>query len=225
MYGIEPAHPTQPGGQPAAARRSSSTALAPKRNVFLEIHPSPMIRSASSSTSIEATTIPPSDDKESAIVRRLTPGSYTAIVKGQNNGTGVGLIEAYGLEGTAKVANISTRGLVQTGDNVMIGGFIVLNTGFPASVLVRAIGPSLAGVANAMADPTLELHDGNGAVVASNDDWQETQKSEIEETTIPPTDSRESAILQSLPTGGYTAIVRGKNNATGVALVEAYNLQ
>ena len=174
---------------------------------------------------IEATTIPPSDDKESAIVRRLTPGSYTAIVKGKNNGTGVGLIEAYGLDGPAKLANISTRGLVQTGDNVMIGGFIVLNTGIPANVLVRAIGPSLGGVANAMADPTLELHDPNGAIVASNDDWQETQKSEIEATTIPPTDPRESAILQSLPTGGYTAVVRGKNNSTGVALVEAYNLQ
>jgi hypothetical protein len=174
---------------------------------------------------IEATMIQPTNDKESAIVKRLTPGLYTAIVKGKNYGSGVGLIEAYGLDGTAKVANISTRGMVQTGDNVMIGGFIVLNTGAPANVLVRAIGPSLGGVANAMADPTLELHDQDGATVASNDNWQDTQKSEIEATTIPPTDSRESAILQSLPTGAYTAIVRGKNNTTGVALVEAYNLQ
>lgn len=137
----------------------------------------------------------------------------------------MGLIEAYGLDGTAKVANISTRGMVQTGDNVMIGGFIVLNTGLPANVLVRAIGPSLGGVANAMADPTLELHDQDGATVASNDNRQDTQKSEIEATTIPPTDSRESAILLSLLTGAYTAIVRGKNNTPGVALVEAYNLQ
>jgi hypothetical protein len=174
---------------------------------------------------IEATTIPPSDDHESAIVRRLTPGNYTAIVRGKNNGTGVGLVEAYGLDGTAKAVNISTRGFVQTDDNVMIGGFIILNTGVPANILVRAIGPSLGGVANAMSDPTLELHDQNGVLVSSNDDWQDTQKSEIEGTTIPPTDKRESAILASLGAGNYTAIVRGKNNSTGVALVEAYNIQ
>lgn len=107
----------------------------------------------------------------------------------------------------------------------MIGGFIILNTGVPANILVRAIGPSLGGVANAMSDPTLELHDQNGVLVSSNDDWQDTQKSEIEGTTIPPTDKRESAILASLGAGNYTAIVRGKNNSTGVALVEAYNIQ
>jgi len=174
---------------------------------------------------IEATTIPPTDDHESAIVRRLTPGDYTAIVRGKNNGTGVGLVEAYGLDGTAKAANISTRGLVQTGDNVMIGGFIILNTGIPTSILVRAIGPSLTGLANAMTDPTLELRDLNGTLIDSNDNWQETQRSEIEATAIPPTDNRESAILATLPSGNYTAIVRGKNNSTGVALVEAYNIQ
>ena len=176
---------------------------------------------------IEATTIPPSDDKESAIVKRLTPGPYTAIVRGQNNGTGVGLVEAYGLDGTATIANISTRGLVQTGDNVMIGGFIVLDTGVSTSVLMRAIGPSLgaAGIAGALADPTLDLHDSNGAVVASNDNWKGTQKSEIEATGLAPTDDRESAILQTLSAGAYTAIVQGKNNTTGVALIEAYNLQ
>ena len=174
---------------------------------------------------IEATTIPPTDEHESAIVRRLTPGNYTAIVRGKNNGTGVGLVETYGLDGTAKVANISTRGFVQTNDNVMIGGFIILNTGVPANILVRAIGPSLVGVANAMTDPTLELHDGNGTLLASNDNWQDLQKSEIEATTIPPTDNRESAIVASLAAGNYTAIVRGKNNSTGVALVEAYNIQ
>jgi hypothetical protein len=129
------------------------------------------------------------------------------------------------LDGTAKAVNISTRGFVQTDDNVMIGGFIILNTGVPANILVRAIGPSLGGVANAMSDPTLELHDQNGVLVSSNDDWQDTQKSEIEGTTIPPTDKRESAILASLGAGNYTAIVRGKDNSTGVALVEAYNIQ
>ena len=176
-------------------------------------------------SAIEATTVPPTDDRESAIVKRLTPGSYTAIVRGKDNGTGVGLVEAFGLDGIARLANISTRGLVQTGDNVMIGGFIVLNTGAPANVVVRAIGPSLGGVANALADPTLELHDSNGAIVASNDNWKDTQQSEIEATTIPPTNDKESAIVQTLSTGAYTAVVRGKNNTTGVALVEAYNLQ
>jgi hypothetical protein len=176
---------------------------------------------------IEATTIPPSDDQESAIVKRLTPGPYTAIVRGKNNGTGIGLVEAYGLDGTATIANISTRGLVQTGDNVMIGGFIVLDTGVPTSVLVRAVGPSLgaAGIAGALADPTLELHDSNGAIVASNDNWKGTQNSEIEATGLAPTDDRESALLQTLSAGAYTAIVQGKNNTAGVALVEAYNLQ
>ncbi len=174
---------------------------------------------------IEATTIPPTNAKESALVKRLTPGSYTAIVHGKGNGTGVGLVEAYGLDGTAKLANISTRGLVQTGDNVMIGGFIIFNTGVPTDVLVRAIGPSLTGVANALADPVLELHDGNGTLVASNDNWKDTQKSEIEATTIPPTNDKEAAMVQTLNAGNYTAIVTGKNNTTGVALVEAYNLQ
>ncbi len=167
----------------------------------------------------------PSDNKESAIIRRLTPGAYTAIVSGKNSGAGVGLVEAYGLDGTAQVANISTRGLVQTGDNVMIGGFIVLDTGESTTVLVRAIGPSLAGVSNAMADPTLELHDGNGATLASNDDWKETQQTEIAATGLAPSEDKESAILRTLPAGAYTAIVVGKNNSTGVGLIEAYNLQ
>ena len=174
---------------------------------------------------IIATTVPPTDDRESAIVMRLTPGNYTAIVRGKNNTTGVGLVEAYGLDGAAKLANISTRGFVQTMDNVMIGGFIILNTGVPTTVLARAIGPSLTGVANALADPTLELYDVNGTLLASNDNWKDTQQAEIQATTIPPSNDKESAIVKTLATGNYTAIVRGKNNTTGVALVEAYNIQ
>ncbi len=174
---------------------------------------------------IEDTTVPPSSEKESAIVRRLTPGSYTAVVRGKNNATGLALVEAYGLDGTAKLANISTRGLVQTGNNVMIGGFIVLDNGNPANIIVRALGPSLGGVSNSLADPTLEIVDQNGATVASNDDWKSTQEDDIIATTVPPTKDKESAVVQMLPAGGYTAIVRGKNNTTGVALVEAYNLQ
>ena len=169
-------------------------------------------------------TIPPSNDFESAILLSLDPGPYTAIVRGVNNTTGIGLVEAYDLDLAADsiLANISTRGLVQTGDNVMIGGFILLGTD-AQQVLVRAIGPSLP-VPGALADPTLELHDKDGAIIMSNDDWRSDQEADIIATTIPPTDDAESAILATLTPDAYTAIVRGKNNTTGVALVEVYNL-
>ncbi len=177
-------------------------------------------------TEIEGTTIPPTNIKESAILRRLAPGAYTAVVQGKNGGNGVGLVEVYGLDGTATLANISTRGLVQTGDNVMIGGFIVLDTGAGATeMIVRAIGPSLSGVTGALADPVLDLRDANGALVATNDNWKGTQKSEIEATGLAPSDDRESAIVKTLAAGAYTVIVQGKNGSTGVALIEAYNLQ
>lgn len=168
--------------------------------------------------------VPPTDPKEAAVVRTLDPGNYTAVVRGVNNATGVGLVEVYDLDQTvdAKLANISTRGLVQSDDDVMIGGLIVLGTS-PTQALLRAIGPSLP-VGNALADPTLELHDSNGAIIASNDDWKDTQEAAIEATTIPPTKNAESAIVVTLSPGTYTAVVRGKNNSTGVALVEAYQL-
>ena len=170
------------------------------------------------------TTIAPTNDKEAAILTALDPGAYTAIVRGVGGTTGVGPVEAYDLDSTvdSKLANISTRGLVQTGDNVMIGGFIVTGA-TPTNTLIRALGPSLP-VMGALADPTLELHDGNGAVIATNDNWKDTQQAAIEATTIPPTNDAESAIVQTLAPGAYTAIVRGKNNTTGVALVEAYQL-
>ena len=178
---------------------------------------------------IEATGVAPTDDRESAIVSSLDPGAYTVILSGANDTTGIGSVEAYDLDLTAgsKLANISTRGFVDTGDNVMIGGLIIgpINTG-DGTVLLRAIGPSLAGagIQDALQDPVLELHDSNGDIVATNDDWMDTQETEIEATGIAPTDPRESAILQTLAAGPYTAIVRGKNNTTGVALVEAYQL-
>lgn len=173
---------------------------------------------------IVATGIPPGNDNESAIVTTLEPGSYTAIVRGSNNGTGVALVEVYDLDQGAdsKLANISTRGFVQTADNVLIGGFIVVGSA-PAKAIVRAIGPSLP-VSGALADPTLELHDGNGATIASNDNWRSDQEAEIMATTLPPTRDAESAIVATLTPGSYTAIVRGKNNTTGVALVEVYQL-
>jgi hypothetical protein len=175
---------------------------------------------------IIATTIPPSDDLESAIVATLPANgsNYTAIVRGVNDGTGIGVVEAYDLNQAvdSKLANISTRGLVQTGDNVMIGGLIVLGQN-PLRVIVRAIGPSLP-VPGALSDPTLELRDGNGALLAANDNWRSDQEAEIIATTIPPSNDLESAIVRNLAPGNYTAIVRGANNATGLAVVEAYNL-
>jgi hypothetical protein len=176
---------------------------------------------------IEATTIPPTNDLESAILATLTPGSYTAILADKNGRTGVGLVEVYDLAqgANSKLANISTRGFVATGNNVMIGGFIVLGSA-PATVVVRAIGPELTagGVAGALQDPTLELHDGQGSLVAFNDNWKESQQTQIAATGVPPTDDRESAIVTTVPPGNYTAVVRGVNGTTGVALVEAYKL-
>lgn len=179
---------------------------------------------------IQAAGIAPKNDRESAIVATLAPGSYTAIVRGKNNGIGVGLVEAYDLDQAAasQLGNISTRGFVDTGDNVMIGGIIVGPTGAPSGkMLIRAIGPSLAsfGIAGPLADPTLELHNGNGVLTASNDNWKTSQQALIQATGIPPTNDKESAILATLAPGNYTAIVRGKNNTTGVALVEVYSLK
>src|SRR5262249_10926518 len=125
----------------------------------------------------------------------------------------------------AKLANISTRGHVQTADNVMIGGFIVAGSS-ASNILVRAIGPELTaqGVVGALQDTTLDLYDVSGTLLMSNDDWKSDQEQQIIDTTIPPTDPRESAIVATLNPGNYTAIVRGKNDTTGVALVESYVL-
>ena len=169
----------------------------------------------------------PTADKESAILMTLAPGPYTAIVQGVGGTSGVALVEVYDLDRLvdSKLANLSTRGLVQTGDSVMIGGVIVLGT-TDTDVVVRAIGPTLAnaGVSGALADPILELHDKDGVLITSNDNWKDTQQSQIEATGVAPTDDRESAIVATLSPDSYTAIVRGKNDTTGVALIEAYNL-
>ena len=178
---------------------------------------------------IEATTIPPDHELESAMARTLAPGSYTAVMSGKDGRTGIGVIEAYDLDPAAnsKLANIASRGFVESGDNVMIGGLIVGGNGEANTrVLVRAIGPSLGkgGVTGALQDPTLELRDTNGEVVRENDNWQESQEAEIDATTIPPSEEAESAIIASLPPGSYTAVVRGKNGSVGVGLVEVYNV-
>lgn len=170
------------------------------------------------------TGLQPSDPLESALLVPLDPGLYTAIVSGAGDSTGIGLVEMYDLDLTtdSKMANISSRGLVQTGDNVLIGGFIVLGSQ-DDDVIIRAIGPSLP-VAGALADPTLELHDINGATLATNDNWRDTQAAEIAATGLAPTDDAESAIAATLAPGAYTAIVSGVDDITGVALVEAYSL-
>jgi len=179
----------------------------------------------------------PTNAAESAIIADLPPGNYTAIVRGVNNTTGVGLVEVYDLNNSASsiLANISTRSFVQTDDNVMIGGFIVQGMG-AKKVIIRAIGPELSqfGVPDPLANPTLELHNAAGALIGSNDDWQHTiiggvitrsQVVDIQNSGHAPTDPSESALIAELPPGNYTAIVRGVNNTTGVALVEVYDLQ
>ena len=178
---------------------------------------------------IEANNLAPTHDLESAIVATLAPGNYTAAVVGKNSGTGVGLVEVYDLNRSAdsKLANISTRGIVQSADNVLIGGFILGGSNANAKVLLRAIGPSLAnvGVRNSLSDPTLELRDGNGILLHRNDNWKDQQRAEIEATQIPPTMDSEAAIIADLPSGPYTAIVAGNNGANGVGLIEVYNLR
>ncbi len=173
----------------------------------------------------------PTNPAESAIVRTLPAGAYTAIVSGVGNTTGVALVEAYDIDAAAasQLANISTRGLVQTGDNVMIGGFIIAG-GSDASntIVLRGIGPSLTplGVAGALQDPTLALYDSNGDIITSNDNWMDSpDMQEIIDDHLAPTEDKESAILAVLAPGAYTAILSGVNGATGVGLVEAYNLQ
>jgi hypothetical protein len=177
----------------------------------------------------------PKQSAESVILTTLAPGaSYTAIVRGKGAAAGVALVEVYDLnpDDGSILGNISTRGLVGAMDDVMIGGVIVGDGTANSKVMVRGLGPSLsqAGVSNVLADPTLELHDGNGATIASNDNWKTrsdgtSQQAEIEATTIPPTNDLESAVVAILPAGNYTAILAGKTGATGVALIEAYNLQ
>ena len=212
----------------------------PLQDPILELHPAggPTVVNDNwqdtQKSEIEATGIAPTDPREAAIVATLPPGNHTAILSGKGGAVGGGLVEVYDLSqpASAELANISTRGFVDTGDNVMIAGVIVgPSSGTLAQALVRGIGPSLSkfGVPDVLQDPILELHNGDGATVATNDDWKiaedgTSQQAVIESTTIPPTDNRESAILSPLAPGNYTAILRGKSNSTGVGLVEVYHL-
>ena len=185
---------------------------------------------AKKAAEIQATGLAPGDPHESAIVATLDPGSYTAVLRGANNTIGVGLVEAYDLDdqpAASELANVSTRGRVETGDNVIIGGYIV-GAPEPAKLIVRGMGPSLAAnnIAGSLQDPTLELHDASGAKIMSNDNWQDnaTQAALLRAAGLAPSDTRESALTVTLNPGNYTAIVRGKNDTQGVALVEFYKL-
>lgn len=190
-------------------------------------------QASSQQSDIQASGFAPTKDAESAIIWTLTPGqNYTAIVRGVNGTTGIGIVEAYDLDPAAasKLGNISTRGFVDVGDNVMIAGLIVTpSNGTNLRILARALGPTLSdfGVPNALADPTLDLVNSNGAVIRSNNNWQDDpqQRTEIEAAGLAPNHEEEAALVETVAPGSYTAIVRGNGGApTGVGLVEAYHL-
>jgi hypothetical protein len=178
---------------------------------------------------ILATGIPPASELESAIAATLVPGSYTAIVRGNGNTSGIALVEVYDLNEAAdsKLANLSTRAFVSTGNDLVIAGFMLGHNSGNGKVVVRGIGPSLAaaGVSNALPDPTLELRDTNGALILANNDWQDNPASAAYLTGagLAPTSPRESALAATLPPGLYTALLTGRNNGTGIGVVEVYD--
>ena len=181
---------------------------------------------------IQATGIPPTNDLESAIVATLAPGAYTAIVRGNGNTSGVALVEVYDLnQGVdSKLANLSTRAFVSTGEDIVIAGFLLSDESASGDrVVVRGIGPSLAPgsfpASAVLADPTLELRDSNGTLLIANNDWQDNpvQAAEITAAGLAPTNNLESAIAATLPPGLYTALLSGMNNGTGIGVVEVYD--
>jgi hypothetical protein len=210
----------------------------PVSDTVLELHgpnPFPTITNdnwrddAAQEPLIIATGLAPSSNLESAIDTVLAPGAYTAIVRDKNNGTGVGIVEAFDISQAvpAKMANISTRAFCGTGGDIVIAGFILGNNGGNDRLIIRGIGPSLTalGVPNALVDPTLELRDKNGALLMSNDDWQDdpAQAAEMIAANLAPTSIHESGIAATLPPGTYTALLSGQNNGNGNGVVEVYD--
>lgn len=180
---------------------------------------------------ITANQLAPPNELESAIVITLQPGTYTAVVRGNGaTAPGVAVLEVYDVDhaSASRLANISGRASVLTGSNVLFSGFIVGNNIGAAKVVVRALGPSLAqsGIADPLADPTLEVRDNNGALIIANNNWQEdtSQAAQISADGLAPANLAESAVATSLVPGTYTAIVAGNGGGTGVGLVEVYNL-
>ena len=177
---------------------------------------------------VESNGLAPANLAESAIALSLAPGAYSVVVSGKDPAPGIGLVELYDISplSHSTLGNISARGSVGTGDNVLISGFIVGDVG-SSTVVVRAIGPSLAsyGVSGVLSDPTLTIYDSSGSVIASNDNWlDDINWVDVRKNTLSPADPRESALVLHLPAGKYTAIVSGANGATGNALVEVYGL-
>jgi hypothetical protein len=176
---------------------------------------------------IQATGAAPGNPAEAALIGTLAPASYTAQVRGANNTIGIGLAEAYDLNvaSGARLANLSTRGLVQSGNDIMIAGFITVNSS--VRIVLRGIGPSLgaSGIPNPLADPNIELRGANGALILANENWRDTQEAEIAATGLQPQDNLESALIMTLQPGSYTGLLRGGNNGVGVGLVELYALQ
>ena len=233
ITGSTPKHVLLRGIGPSLAASGITDALA---NPTLDLRDSAGVRILANDNwrdtqeaEIVATGIPPTNDLEAAIVETLGPGSYTAILRGMGMTSGVGLVEIYDLDQGAdsKLANLSTRALVDTGDNIVIAGFILGGNSGDDRIVVRGIGPSLvvAGVPNALADPTLELRDSNGTLLVANNDWQDdpAQAAELTAAGLAPTNNLESGIATTLPPGFYTALLAGLNNGTGVGLVEVYD--
>jgi len=223
----------------SGTKRIMARAIGPSLNVngklqdpYLEIHDSngsaPLTNDNWRSTQeaeIQQTGLAPTDDRESAIVKRLPAGNYTAIIRGANNSPGIGAVELSDLSTSdpGELGNLSVRASAETGDNVLFDG-LILQGGIPKRVLFRALGPSIP-VGGALQNPTLELHSGNGTLLATNDDWHDAPNAaEIQSTGLAPPDDRESAILTTLVPGNYTTIVRGVNGTTGIGLAEAYKL-
>jgi hypothetical protein len=180
---------------------------------------------------LDALGLAPQDPRESGIVVTLQPGPYTTVIAGKNGGTGVGLVEAYDTNQAAdsQFANISTRGFVRTGSNVMIGGFVLGGGSNSTRIAIRGKGPSLsdAGLSPVLADPTLELHDSNGALLVANDNWRDDPVSaaQLIATGLAGLSNLESGIFATLPAGAYTAILAGKDGGIGIGLVEVYNVR
>ena len=169
----------------------------------------------------------PPNGKESLITATLPAGAYTGVLRGVNGASGVGLFELFDLDqASSRLSNISTRGDVGLGNDVMIGGFII-GGDEPTKVIVRALGPSLAasGIADPLPNPLLELYDSNGSLIFGNDDWRATQAQQIIDSGFPPSDEREAAIIATLVPGSYTAMLRDAASESGIALIEVYNLE
>jgi hypothetical protein len=212
---------------------SNSGVANPLQDPVLELHDSTgaVITNdnwrTSQESEIQNSGLAPADDRESAIIASLPPGNHTAIIRGAGNSTGVGIVEIFDLETpVGELGNLSVRANIQTGDNVLIAG-VIIGAGEPRRTVFRGIGPELKsfGVPTALDDTTLELRDGNGGLMAVNDNWKDAPNaSDLSATGLAPTIDSESAVLITLGPGKYTAIVRGANDTTGVGLAEAYKL-